>query len=820
MRRYLVRKLSIIFLVSLIFMVSASYISVVKCEWWSEPIQLTFNDVSDGRTDSWMSPSWSISGNGNMIAFNSDIFGDECFEIFVVNSDGTGLSQLTFNNGSDYAPSISDDGRIITFTSKVDGDWEIFVVNSDGTGLKQLTFNSAEDLYPSISGDGEKIAFHSNVDGDYEIFVVNSDGSGLTQLTSSEATDAWPSISGDGKKIAYQSNLDGDYEIFLINSDGTDRTQLTFNYADDYAPSIDYDGSIITFISILDGDWEIFVVNSDGTGLKQLTSNKEADMLPVISGDGEKIAFVSNLDGTHEGNEIFFINSDGTGLTRLTSNTASDIRPSISRDGSRIAFQSDVDGDYEIYLIAQDIEAPVTIDDYNDQWHTTNFTITLNANDDVSGVAETYYKINDGPTRKVNIDGQPVITTETPHNKLEYWSVDNAGNEEEHKFLTALVHIIPVAVINGPYSGEDGESIAFSSKGSYDPDGIIVEHSWDFGDGHTSNKANPSHAYSEPGTYTVTLTVRDNEGATGTATALCTIIAAPTPAPQSPMAEVNGPYSGEEDESISFSSKGSHDPDGYLVEYRWEFGDGQISTIANPSHTYSEPGTYSVTLKVTDNQGATDTSTITCIISLKANLAPISRANGPYRGKANEVISFSSEGSQDPDGYLVEYRWEFGDGAVSYEENPTYTYANKGNYIVKLTVTDDKNEVFTDTTVCQVTASTLINDIALVGGGTLVGASTAVGYFLKVKGFLRTRNLPKSLKDLKTDLDCSIMAEGTVWKPLQPERPTDPETGESCSIVAEGSVWKPPERPRDPDTGEACSIVHQGAVWKPEMKER
>ena len=565
----------------------------------------------------------------------------------------------------------------------------------------------------------------------------------------------------------------------------------------------------------MDGDWEIFVVNSDGTGLKQLTSNKEADILPVISGDGKKIAFVSNLDGTRESNEIFTINSDGTVLTRLTSNKASDIRPSISRDGGRIAFQSDVDGDWEIYVIAQDIEAPVTMDDYNNKGHTTNFTITLNANDDISGVAETYYKINDGPTRKVSIDGQPVITTETSQNKLEYWSVDNAGNEEEHKFLTALVHIIPVAVINGPYSAEEGESIAFSSEGSYDPDGIIVEHSWDFGDGHTSNRANPSHAYSELGNYTVTLTVRDNEGATGIATAPCTVIAAPTPPPQSPIAEVNGPYSGEEDESISFSSEGSHDPDGYLVEYHWDFGDGQISTSANPSHTYEEAGTYTVTLRVTDNQGATDMSTIVCIISMKANLAPISKVNGPYRGKTNEVISFSSEGSYDPDGYLVEYRWEFGDGTVSFEENPTHTYANKGEYTVTLIVKDDKDEVFTATTTCQVTAQTPINDIVLVGSGTLIGASSAVGYFIKVKDFLRTRKLPK---DLKTGKPCSIVSEGSVWKP--PDRARDPETGKPCSIVSEGSVWKPPERPKDPDTGEACSIVHQGAVWKPKMKER
>jgi parallel beta-helix repeat protein len=82
---------------------------------------------------------------------------------------------------------------------------------------------------------------------------------------------------------------------------------------------------------------------------------------------------------------------------------------------------------------------PTTLDDCNGLWHTTDFTVTLNASDDASGVADTYYKINDGPTKTVSADGQPFITTEGTYNKLEYWSVDNAGNEElPHKILTEI----------------------------------------------------------------------------------------------------------------------------------------------------------------------------------------------------------------------------------------------------------------------------------------------------------------------------------------------------------------------------------------------
>ena len=90
----------------------------------------------------------------------------------------------------------------------------------------------------------------------------------------------------------------------------------------------------------------------------------------------------------------------------------------------------------EAYFI--DDIPPVTTDDYDGLWHNTDFTITLTATDHGSGVAETYYRINDGSVKAVSVDGQPVITTESANNTLEYWSVDYAGNEEPHKFLTGI----------------------------------------------------------------------------------------------------------------------------------------------------------------------------------------------------------------------------------------------------------------------------------------------------------------------------------------------------------------------------------------------
>ncbi len=171
----------------------------------------------------------------------------------------------------------------------------------------------------------------------------------------------------------------------------------------------------------------------------------------------------------------------------------------------------------------------------------------------------------------------------------------------------------PTANANGPYSATTGNNVNFSSAGSNDPDGNIDTFSWDFGDGNSSNDANPSHAYAAVGSYTVRLTVTDNDGATGSDSTIATITDLP-PANVAPTANANGPYSGTTGNNVSFSSTGSNDPDGNIDTFSWDFGDGNTSISANPSHVYAAAGNYNVSLTVTDNDGATaSNSTIATI---------------------------------------------------------------------------------------------------------------------------------------------------------------------------------------------------------------
>jgi hypothetical protein len=109
----------------------------------------------------------------------------------------------------------------------------------------------------------------------------------------------------------------------------------------------------------------------------------------------------------------------------------------------RINFHSSSAETYTFILtiqsISEDMVPPTTTTDYDGLWHNSDFSINLFATDDLSGVAETFYRINNGPVQNVSFHGQPLITTESNNNTLEYWSIDNSGKEElPHKILTGI----------------------------------------------------------------------------------------------------------------------------------------------------------------------------------------------------------------------------------------------------------------------------------------------------------------------------------------------------------------------------------------------
>jgi Tol biopolymer transport system component len=224
----------------------------------SNPDQLTHTSEDN------LSPAWSP--DGEKIAFIRDQ------QIWTMYWNGTNLKQITSDGESD-SPAWSPDGEKIAFSSSRDGDWEIFVMDEDGSGLEQLTFDNSRDWDPTWSPNGNQIAFTSfRLPGtdDPEIFLVDVENTGnVAQLTDSPGDNMDPDWSPDGTKIAFESSRDGDWEIFVmdVGADDTDATQLTFHDSRDYDPAWSPDGTRIAFTSYRDsgqGDPEIFIMDVNG----------------------------------------------------------------------------------------------------------------------------------------------------------------------------------------------------------------------------------------------------------------------------------------------------------------------------------------------------------------------------------------------------------------------------------------------------------------------------------------------------------------------------------------------------------------------------
>jgi PKD repeat protein len=193
-----------------------------------------------------------------------------------------------------------------------------------------------------------------------------------------------------------------------------------------------------------------------------------------------------------------------------------------------------------------------------------------------------------------------------------------------------------------------GLSCAWDGNYSSDPDGTIVSYHWDLGDGTEKTVAMPSHTYAADGTYTVVLTVTDDQGATDSKSEDVTVSGGET-SNEAPVSDFSVSCA---DLACDFTDASS-DPDGSIASWSWEFGDGSGSTEQHPSHTYGAGGTYTVSLTVTDDAGATDTSSQDVSVSEPAGSEITLTASGrkATRGMRHVDLSWSGATSTDVDIY-------------------------------------------------------------------------------------------------------------------------------------------------------------------------
>jgi len=171
--------------------------------------------------------------------------------------------------------------------------------------------------------------------------------------------------------------------------------------------------------------------------------------------------------------------------------------------------------------------------------------------------------------------------------------------------------LTPVAVISADrQQGYPPLEITFDGSGSQGVESSIVSYRWDFGDGATTETATAVHTFEEKGFYNVVLTVTDAEGLIGAEAEVIHVLN------RIPHADFRiSPFGAPRDYPVQFDASESYDPDGEIVSYLWDFGDGVTAEGMNVEHIFPRQQTeYLVTLTVVDDDGAVNNSVRTVVV--------------------------------------------------------------------------------------------------------------------------------------------------------------------------------------------------------------
>jgi TolB protein len=271
----------------------------------------------------------AIAADQGLIVFQSvrrEADGTHTQGVYSISPDGKELRRIALGE----EPTVSRDGKQIAFVKK----FRIYVGNSDGTDVRQVTDADAIDTEPAFSPDGKEIVFvRQEVDGkDREgpgrIYVMDADGSDAHAITKPETRVREPAFSPDGKKIAF-IHVTGNFQLATIDADGKDLTDINLpdEVAGPLAPSYSPNGKRILFGGRVGtgkevGQQFIYTVDPDGTDLKQV----QAGLEPAFSPNGSEIVFSRD-------EVVYTMSADGGDVRRLTSDNLEihSTRPSWGR---------------------------------------------------------------------------------------------------------------------------------------------------------------------------------------------------------------------------------------------------------------------------------------------------------------------------------------------------------------------------------------------------------------------------------------------------------------------------------------------------------
>ncbi len=654
------------------------------------------NDATQADGDSYNAV---VSGNGQFVVFESDatnlVSGDSngVMDIFVrdrlrgttsrVSVSGTGEQ----SDGLSANAAISHDGRFVVFESNAgnlvaddtNNTTDIFL-HDRLTGVTERISDTSEfgeanmDSHsPVISADGRYIAYYSFADnlvagdsnGAYDVFVYDRIQALTVRVSVSGAgaqangDSYFPQISADGGYVSFASFADnlvagdtnGRYDVFVYDLLNRTTEIVSVNTAGVLADNH-------SFFSSLSGDGRYVAFESSAANLSPGDFNRRTDIFlrdrlnqttqrislfsdgrspfgastsPRINSAGTLVGFASAVDlligvdtNTREDVYLYDIAANSLELVSVDSDDnnadyGSD-NPSLSADGLFVAFQSmatnlvvdDTNAREDIFIRNRAPNQPPVADAGQDQNVYLGTTVQLSgsASYDPDGDSITQYTwslelapagSNAGLSTTDTVDTQLLPDVVGDYVVSLVVSDDQSSSIADEVFIRVIENLPPLAVISAtPLSGFAPLTVQFDASASSDPENGGLSYHWDLGTGlDESDLVAPSFIYSLPGTYHVVLTVQDDFGNQAEAGVDIIVSAANEPPTLAPYTTT--PTQGPAPLRVAFVANAS-DPDGDMLSYFWDFGDGITSSEPNPEHVFYDPGAYTVYVEVSDGE--------------------------------------------------------------------------------------------------------------------------------------------------------------------------------------------------------------------------
>lgn len=273
------------------------------------------------------------------------------FSIFIVAILYTGLRYFQAE-----AIQSEPEGNLIAFVANKEDSWDLFVMQSDGTDVVQLTHTPVDESSPSWDPSGQRIVYATS-DGKLQIIDLSTKEVNSLPLAIFQGKYVQPDISPNGDKIAYvyfRSRKIDDTDLAIFDLTKGSLKILLVQRSSQFFPCWSPTGETIVYVNTLCGlecgqiVQELWLAEASGRIARQIAMTNSLCMQPAWSPDGKKIAFSTDKSGNHD---IWILQVDSGVLEQVTTHPASDTDPSWSSDGERIAFTSTRSGMMEIWVM-------------------------------------------------------------------------------------------------------------------------------------------------------------------------------------------------------------------------------------------------------------------------------------------------------------------------------------------------------------------------------------------------------------------------------------------------------------------------------------